>query len=142
MKPDAYSKITSLKQGDKIFSSVLFKDIFLNDLLGDDNAEILYFEGRNLAQKFSTGTLAGIEDFFRMAGWGDLKIQTQNPNNQIWELSGDGVAASFLAVENPVFYLQSGFIAQQISQQLGKKTEASYKVSGADSVIINIEIED
>ncbi|MDR0899894.1 MAG: YslB family protein [Lactobacillaceae bacterium] len=140
MKPDAYSTINSLPEGDKYFAAILMKDIFLTELLEEDRAEILYFGGRSLARQFASNTLMGIEEFFNKAGWGDLEMSSQKETSQSWVLTGDGLTARFLALEEPTFYLEAGFIAQQITQQLGRNVEAGYQINGQKSVTFDVEI--
>lgn len=142
MNQDAYSQIMSLPNGKKYFGTVLIKDILLNNIFEEDASDILYFAGRDLARSFSSNTLLGVQEFFDNANWGDLKMNKQEATKQTWELSGEAIAARYAAVEQPNFYMEAGFIAQQIQQQLGKHTDATYELNKNNSVIFTLLIDD
>jgi predicted hydrocarbon binding protein len=140
MEYSAINKI--IQEGDpkEIFGSLILKDVLLPELLGNDSSDILYFAGKELARKLASNTLLGISQFFKLADWGDLSITKQDPSRQTWELTGDILKTRYEIDNLPDFYLEAGFLAQQIQQQLGKTTEATYQLNGKKSVTFILEI--
>jgi predicted hydrocarbon binding protein len=129
----------NLPDGENIFGVTLLRDIFLEELLDGDSSDILYFAGKDLAKKFASNTLLGIENFFKVAKWGDLKMISQQQDRQTWILSGEVLVARFATVDNiPNFYLEAGFLAQQIAQQIKKNVEATYQLNKDNSVTFTL----
>ncbi|KRN75139.1 hypothetical protein IV73_GL000900 [Weissella kandleri] len=65
-----------------------------------------------------------IIDFFASAGFGTLDIEQQKETSQKWSLTGDIVETRLFDQDTPDFYLEAGFLAQQIEQQIDASAEA------------------
>lgn len=103
------------------FGYEIIRDHVLSDILGEHEADILYWAGKSLARKFPLFTLEEAPGFFRQANFGELAIES----------SGKDVIVFLLAPiksEQRCFKLEAGFLAQQKQKIDGFVTEAHEEV--------------
>ncbi|MDN6899418.1 YslB family protein [Oenococcus sicerae] len=141
MKKDAYKKLSEFQNNQTAFSLALLRDGILNDILKDDADDILYYAGKEVARQFYTKTLNGIQEFFSAAGWGDIEISSQKAGKETWLLLGDAIKLRNAATDKPSFFLEAGFLAQEIQQQTHRSTECSYQSDDKSRVIFSVFID-
>ncbi|EHN59820.1 YslB family protein [Oenococcus kitaharae] len=141
MKKDAFKNLSEIENNQTAFSLALLRDGILNDILSDDANDILYYAGKEVARQFYTKTLNGIQEFFNAAGWGTIEISSQKEDKETWLLSGEVVKIRHLATEDPAFFLEAGFLAQEIQQQTHRSTECSYQTDDKTRVIFTVYID-
>jgi predicted hydrocarbon binding protein len=71
-----------------VFGYELIRDILLNDILGKDSPQVLYWAGKQLARKFPLSEINEVISFFNKASWGNLEIFKQTKDEMIVSLSG------------------------------------------------------
>ncbi|KGO32155.1 DUF2507 domain-containing protein [Oenococcus alcoholitolerans] len=141
MKRDAFKNLSNFPNEQTAFSLALLRDGILNDILDDDADDILYYAGKEIARQFFARTLDDIQDFFAIAGWGDIEISSQKPDRENWTLTGEAIKIRNAAIEKPSFFLEAGFLAQDIQQQTHRRTECSYQIEDKNKVIFTVYID-
>ena len=99
------------------FGYEIIREFLLDDLLGKEGPQILYWAGKQLGRRFP---LSGPEEtitFFRDAGWGELQLVKQTKDELKWELSGELIQRRFSINEKTHFQLEAGFLAYQTEHQ-------------------------
>lgn len=129
-----------------LFGKALFRDVVLNDLLGKDASSISYWEGKQLARRFSMGSIDDMVTFFKQAELGDLMLQKQSAKEWRFTLSGDPVTARLALEPNTTFSLEAGFLAQTAQQMIGviaetEMGEAPKRANGV-SLIVHLDPKD
>lgn len=104
------------------FGYEIIRDYVLPDILGEHEADILYWAGKSLARKFPLFTLDEAADFFRQASFGELTLQSSGKDELIFSLVPT-------KAEQRCFKLEAGFLAQQKQKIDGFVTEAYDEVS-------------
>jgi predicted hydrocarbon binding protein len=95
--------------------SELIRQVILPELLGEDNSFVQYYLGKTLARKFPLHTIDEIIAFFNKAGFGTLELIKEKKNEYIFHLSGDIINQRFQYKETPLYRLEAGFLAEQLS---------------------------
>ncbi|WP_057755339.1 DUF2507 domain-containing protein [Weissella kandleri] len=111
-------------ESNNLFPITLLRDRLLPDLFTDDLSDISYWAGKSLAREMPLKGINAIIDFFASAGFGTLDIEQQKETSQKWSLTGDIVETRLFDQDTPDFYLEAGFLAQQIEQQIDASAEA------------------
>lgn len=99
------------------FITQLYRDFLLPTILGDDNAQILYWAGKRVARKYSLSSQDDIAEFFEMANLGDLKLIKEKRTQYTFELGGQ-IISDRLASDSKEFSLESGILAEALEQEL------------------------
>jgi Protein of unknown function (DUF2507). len=105
-----------------IFGYEIIRDELLEDLLGKDAPDILYWAGKRLARKYPLFSIEEVKEFFQNAGWGILEAGGQKKEEMEFFLSGPIVKYRLETHTEPTFRLEAGFLAEQL--QLQKKVYA------------------
>lgn len=106
------------------FGYELIREVLLQELLGDDASEILYWAGKKLANKYPLNSLEEVISFFQNASWGKLSLVKQTKNEIELELFSELIKERYEQNKHCTFQLEAGFIAQQIELQKGVICEA------------------
>lgn len=106
------------------FGHELVREILLEDILGKDSPQILYWAGKRLARRFPLTGRDEIIYFFQSAGWGNLQLLKESKGEIEYTLSGDAVDRRFTVNDQCHFQLEAGFLAEQFSLQTNLLTEA------------------
>jgi predicted hydrocarbon binding protein len=106
------------------FGYELIREELLNELLGKDTPEILYWAGKRLARKHLLSNLEETIQFFQDAGWGRLTIKEESRREILLELSSELISSRLKKNPNTKFQLEAGFIAQQMEHQKKFTAEA------------------
>ena len=103
------------------FGYELIRDHVLSEILGQHEADILYWAGKSLARKFPLFTLDEAPDFFEQAHFGQLALEKAGKDESVYTLVP-------CHIENRCFKLEAGFLAQQKQKIDGFLTEAYEEV--------------
>lgn len=106
------------------FGYELVREVLLDDILGKDSPQILYWAGKRLARRFPLKGREEIITFFQSAGWGNLKLLKESKDEMEFTLTGEVVARRFDVNDQSHFQLEAGFLAEQFSLQNKLLTEA------------------
>ncbi|MBP2240648.1 putative hydrocarbon binding protein [Cytobacillus eiseniae] len=100
-----------------IFGYELIREVLLQEILGSDAPEILYWAGKRLARKYPMATIEDVFEFFQKASWGSLSILKESKNEMELELFSPLIKLRYSENSQCTFQLEAGFIAQQIELQ-------------------------
>ncbi|WP_409289673.1 YslB family protein [Peribacillus sp. SCS-37] len=106
------------------FGYDLIREFLLNELLGKEASQLLYWGGKQLARKFPLQSVEEIIEFFRNAGWGTLTQTKLSKDESLFELSGSTVERRLSINVKCHFQLEAGFLAEQFEIQRKVSTEA------------------
>lgn len=107
------------------FGYEIIRDHILSTIVGKNEADILYWCGKETARKFPLLEIEELPAFFAEASWGVLKQTKLGKSEAIYVLTGD---ADILKFEQRCFRIESGFIAEQIQKHNGFLTECYEEV--------------
>lgn len=117
-----------IKETCPFFGQTLLRDILIPNLLGNENNEILYWAGKEIARQYPLSSIEETILFFERAGFGFLELQKRDNHTLIYRLSGTLVESRLNVVKDPSFNLEAGFLAEQIQQQENIYTEAIFEI--------------
>jgi predicted hydrocarbon binding protein len=113
----------------------LLRQDVLPELLGEDEAVILYWAGKSLARKKMKDVESiGIENFFNNANWGKIKQIKEKGEEKIYELT-----ATHQNKDRP-FSLEAGFLAQITENEKALISEASYSIKKKKPLTVSITV--
>lgn len=107
------------------FGYSLIRDELLPELLGNHTNEVLYWAGKNLAQKHPCQNEDELIHFFDKADWGTLHPIKQKGAEIIVELSGPLLKKRIELNDAEHFTLEAGFIAEQFAMMKQCQAEAT-----------------
>jgi hypothetical protein len=110
------------------FLNQLYRDFILPDILGSDTAEILYWSGKHVSRKYDLSNEDDLEEFFNMAGFGELKLVKETRRELVWTLGGQNIVDR-IASGAKEFSLESGIIAQEVQNEKERDAEAAAVIS-------------
>jgi len=111
-----------------LYALTLLRDRLLPELLQDDESNVLYWAGKELARTISLTGITALETFFMDASFGLLTLISQADMTLQWRLEGPVVMSRLQDNESASFALEAGFLAEQVQQQLGIGAEAQWEV--------------
>ncbi|PGM58438.1 YslB family protein [Bacillus sp. AFS053548] len=100
------------------FGYELLRNDLLNDLLGKEQNDILYWAGKMIARKYPLATFEEIIEFFDQAGWGTLAVEEEKKQEVHLTLSSELITYRNQQKKNVSYQLEAGFLAMQIQQQI------------------------
>lgn len=106
----------------------LFRDVLLPELLGKEQASILYWAGKKVARQYPLDSVQTIIDFFKRTGWGDLSLVKEKKNSYLFSLTGELISKRFESKKDVLYQLEAGFLAEQLQMQSERITEAYEEV--------------
>ncbi|WP_368646039.1 DUF2507 domain-containing protein [Alkalibacterium putridalgicola] len=112
----------------EIDSLTLLRDALLPNLLKEDEEDILYWAGKELARSYRFDSLKDLmqqtETFFA----GEL-IQTKSAKKTLhFDWTGPLITHRLTEQAAPTFSLEAGFLAEGLQQLSGNYTEATYSI--------------
>jgi hypothetical protein len=106
------------------FGYDLIREILLQELLGKDAPELLYWAGKRIARKFPLFSSEEIVEFFYKASWGNLSIKSESKHELLYELGSELIDERLKLNPDCLFKLEAGFLAQQTELQKKVVAEA------------------
>jgi len=100
------------------FGYELIRNDLLNDLLGKEQNDILYWAGKMIARKYPLATFEEIIDFFEKAGWGSLTVEDETKQEVHLTLTSELITYRNQQKHTVSYQLEAGFLAMQIEQQI------------------------
>ncbi|MCH5462588.1 DUF2507 domain-containing protein [Lactobacillus sp. LC28-10] len=143
MNNQIYAHYLTDPEAAPLFGKALFRDVVLNDLLGADAGSIAYWEGKQLARRFTLGNIDDLVHFFQQAELGDLMLQKQSGKEWLFTLSGKPVTSRLALQPDATFSLEAGFLAQTAQQMVGfvAETEMGEKPKRADGIQLVVHLD-
>ncbi|MCF6515819.1 DUF2507 domain-containing protein [Lactobacillus sp. S2-2] len=121
-------KFTQENSGSDSWGTELLRDDLFNLIFEDDTKSIMYWAGKELAQKYPIITIEDLPIFFEKSNWGTLEKKSESKNEIIFTLSGKYNELRISENDNPDFSLETGFLAESIQQIIEADTEAEFKI--------------
>ncbi|MEH6947993.1 MULTISPECIES: YslB family protein [Peribacillus] len=122
------------------FGYELIREIVLDNILGQDSYQILYWTGKQLARKFPLSSMGEVVAFFQSAGWGDLIIEKETKNEMELTLTGEIINRRLELYSDCHFQLETGFLAEQSALQKKCSSEAVAEIKKrAKRVIFTVQ---
>lgn len=109
------------------FINQLYRDFLLPNILGDDNASILYWAGKRISRHYDLSNFEDLAEFFKMAEFGKLEKVKEKRSSTIFELSGQNIQDR-LSSDSKEFSLESGMIAEAVQKSTGRTTESEINI--------------
>ncbi len=109
------------------FINQLYRDFLLPEILGDDNATILYWAGKRISRHYDLSSFDDLVDFFNMAEFGKLEKVKERRSSITYELSGQTVSDR-LNSDSREFSLESGMIAEAVQKETKRITECEINI--------------
>ena len=131
MAKSDYTTLLNLPGSVSFFAVTAMRDLMLPNMLGEDQHNILYWAGRDLAAKLPVREEA-IPQLFKQVGFGTLTPLKQKRQERQYLLAGDVVATRIRTYEDPDFQLEAGFLAQALQQVLGFAVEGGSAIQRRD----------
>ncbi|WP_416353099.1 DUF2507 domain-containing protein [Agrilactobacillus fermenti] len=104
-------------------------------MLTTNTKEISYWAGKQLARKVALPDIETIQNYFVMFGFGALTLTKQKQNQYYFDLQGDPVIERLAMNDAADFHLETGFLAQQLQQELGVIVEGICEVDHKHSLV-------
>lgn len=109
------------------FLNQLYRDFLLPEILGEDNATILYWAGKRIARHYNLVAFEDLEEFFQIAEFGKIVKVKEKRASVSFELSGQ-IVVDRLNSDSREFSLESGMIAEVVQKETGRTTECEIKI--------------
>lgn len=136
----AWQKAIMTNNEQSSYNALVLRDLVIPNILGDDTSAILYWAGRNLANKFNLPDPHTLNTFCQQMHWGTLELTRQGRYKETYILSGPDVQTRLQLDPNAEFQLETGFIAQTRQLQLNYPCEASCEHKN-DHIIITCQLD-
>lgn len=109
------------------FINQLYRDFLLPEILGDDNATILYWAGKRISRHYDLSSFDDVAEFFAMAEFGKLEKVKERRASITYELSGQTVIDR-LNSDSKEFSIESGMLAEAVQKETGRTTETEITI--------------
>ena len=109
------------------FLNQLYRDFLLPEILGEDNATILYWAGKRIARHYNLVAFEDLEEFFQIAEFGKIVKVKEKRASISFELCGQ-IVVDRLNSDSREFSLESGMIAEVVQKETGRTTECEIQI--------------
>ncbi|HET7628267.1 MAG TPA: YslB family protein [Bacillales bacterium] len=123
------------------FGYELLRNELIPELLGKEQASILYWAGKNLARKHPVESIEELSRFFHDAGWGNLAIEREKKNKIMFAVRSPLLSKQ--AKNEAAFTLEAGFLAQQYERMKNRVADAHASCkSGVLHILVEWDLKD
>lgn len=113
----------------------LLRDQLLPNLFKEDQSDILYWAGKELARSYTVASLDDVVTLIKTLSFGALSLVEQKKTAYLFHLHGEIVHTRLDKQPQADFALETGFLAQLIQQLSEQYTEGSYSIQKKNSVV-------
>lgn len=106
----------------------LLRDELLPNLLKEDQSDILYWAGKDLARSYKVDSVEEIVTLMTSLSFGALSIVKQKKSSALFLLHGEIVHSRLQKKSDADFSLETGFLAQMMQQLSDYYTEGSFSI--------------
>lgn len=114
---------------------LLLRDQLLPLLLKEDEQEILYWAGKDLARHYDFTSFEDVKAIMQEVSFGRLELISQKRSTYDCRLEGELVAERLKTNQKATFSLETGFLAEAIQAVTGHYTEGSYRLAKKSSAV-------
>lgn len=114
---------------------LLLRDSLLPNLLKEDQSDILYWAGKELARSHTFTSLEDIISAVKEASFGTLTLLEQKKSSYLFQLHGEIVHLRLSEHTDADFSLETGFLAQAIQTYTETYTEGSFNIVRKKKVV-------
>lgn len=107
---------------------LLLRDQLLENLLGEEIDDILYWAGKELARQKHAHSVNDLPAMFDLFSFGTLTLENQRKHKLEYRLTGEVVEERLNHHSSASFALETGYLAQQLQVIDQIYTEAIYEV--------------
>lgn len=108
---------------------LLLRDQLLPNLFKEDEADILYWAGKDLARHYTVSSIEELSDLVAQLSFGTLHLKEEKKRSRVFLLKGEIVHERLKTNAQANFSLETGFVAQAIQTLSKHYTEGSYTVN-------------
>lgn len=119
---------------------LLLRDRLLPNLFRDDEADILYWAGKELARDYDLSSVEDLAALMTQLSFGKLTLEEKKKTSYTFHLKGEIVHERLKANSEANFSLEAGFIAQAVQNLSKHYTESSYTVD-KKARLVRIQLE-
>lgn len=120
---------------DQLNSLGLLRDYLLPNLLKEDEEDILYWAGKELARSFTIETIDELAERMRSLFAGTLEETKKTKHTVTYSFSGPFVHHRLTSKTAPHFSLEAGFLAEAYQRLTGNYTESTYDIQNKQSQV-------
>ncbi|MCC5894626.1 MAG: DUF2507 domain-containing protein [Alkalibacterium sp.] len=113
----------------------LLRDQLLPNLLKEDQSDILYWAGKELARSYTVASIEDISPLMRSLSFGALSLIEHKKASYLFHMQGEIVHSRLKKNPKADFALETGFLAQIMQQISEQYTEGSYTLQKKTNVI-------
>lgn len=113
----------------------LLRDRLLPNLLKEDEGDILYWAGKELARSFRFSSIEDILQTMESHSFGSVELIEKKRSFYQFHLSGSVVSTRLKQNANATFHLETGFLAQAIQEVTQVYSEGTYRLIKKGSII-------
>jgi hypothetical protein len=117
------------------FGYEILRDSIIPEILGRDNAQIMYFSGRELAKKYPSESYEDIIAFFDKTGWGKLVLEKEKKNEVIFSLTSTLTTSRLTKNNEANFSIEAGYIAENIQAIKNYAAETHEKTNSKKGIV-------
>lgn len=125
-----------MNETDPLTSISLLRDNLLPNLLKEDEKDILYWAGKELARAIHFDTLDDLSEKMATLFSGHLDQKKITKHTVRYHFSGPLVQHRLSSQKDPNFSLEAGFLAESYQQLTGTYTESTYDIDVKHSVVL------
>lgn len=119
---------------------LLLRDQLLPNLFREDEGDILYWAGKELARDYTLPSLEELSSLMSSLSFGKLTLKEEKKRSYLFHLHGEIVHERLKANSKADFSLETGFIAQAVQTLSDHYTEGSYTVNLKER-LVRIQLE-
>lgn len=105
----------------------LLRDHLLPNLLKEDEGDILYWAGKDLARSLSFSSIEDILHTMKEFSFGTIELIEKKRSSYRFHLSGPVVTKRLRENKEATFHLETGFLAQSVQQVNQIYSEGTYR---------------
>lgn len=108
---------------------LLLRDRLLPNLFRDDEGDILYWAGKELARDYTLTSIDELSELMRQLSFGKLTLKEEKKKSYTFLLHGEIVHERMKANSDADFSLETGFIAQAVQTLSDHYTEGFFSLN-------------
>lgn len=139
------NKLNQMKgQAIPLYSYHMMRDYLITAITGEHQRPILYWAGKDLAQRIAPESEEDCLDLFLNLGWGRLHSIRQHKHVHVYQLTSPFFEDREVSTNDSTFALECGFLCQALSMIYDAQTEAFYHLQQKNNetrVVITVHLE-
>lgn len=114
---------------------ILLRDRLLPNLLNEDEGDILYWTGKDLARAYPFASLEEILQTMTDLSFGSIELVEKKRSTYLFHLTGDVVTSRYSANKEADFHLETGFLSEAVQMLTHIYTEGTFRLLKKGTVV-------